>query len=78
MMWLLYQCENADVLLIGLNSVGMIDPTARLKLGAIGGDDPSRSFVLGRIGIISRSGGMTDIRNGLHGSTCRLWREFSH
>ncbi|MBV7337344.1 CoA-binding protein [Chloroflexi bacterium TSY] len=59
MMRLLDQCEKAGVLLIGPNSVGMINPATRLKLGAIGGDDPSRSFVPGRIGVISRSGDMT-------------------
>jgi succinyl-CoA synthetase alpha subunit len=44
---------------IGPNSVGLIAPAHRVKLGAIGGDRPERAFVAGRIGLISRSGGMT-------------------
>jgi succinyl-CoA synthetase alpha subunit len=47
------------VTLIGPNSVGIISPGLRLKLGPIGGDRPERVFVPGRVGIISRSGGMT-------------------
>lgn len=45
--------------LVGPNSVGVISPALRLKLGPIGGDRPERAFVPGRIGIVSRSGGMT-------------------
>jgi succinyl-CoA synthetase alpha subunit len=45
--------------LIGPNSVGVIVPAARLKLGAIGGERPERTFVPGAVGVISRSGGLT-------------------
>ncbi len=44
---------------IGPNSVGVINPAARVKLGAIGGDNPGRCFAPGSVGVISRSGGMT-------------------
>lgn len=44
---------------IGPNTVGVITPAARTKIGAIGGDNPDRAFQPGNIGIISRSGGMT-------------------
>jgi succinyl-CoA synthetase alpha subunit len=44
---------------IGPNSVGLIAPARRLKLGAIGGGNPDRAFVAGRVGVISRSGGLT-------------------
>lgn len=44
---------------IGPNSVGVISPGERVKVGAIGGDQPERAFVPGRVGIVSRSGGMT-------------------
>ncbi|MBI2368899.1 MAG: CoA-binding protein [Deltaproteobacteria bacterium] len=44
---------------VGPNSVGIISPGARIKLGAIGGDNPARCFVPGPVGVISRSGGMT-------------------
>ncbi len=45
--------------LIGPNSVGIISPGHRLKVGAVGGDRPERCFSPGRVGVISRSGGMT-------------------
>lgn len=49
----------AGATVVGPNSVGVISPGRRLKLGAIGGDDPDRAFVPGRVGVISRSGGLT-------------------
>jgi succinyl-CoA synthetase alpha subunit len=60
---------------VGPNSVGLIAPARRLKLGAIGGENPDRAFVAGRVGVISRSGGLTAEvglqlrRNGLGVST---------
>ena len=45
--------------IIGPNSVGVITPADKVKLGAIGGDNAERCFVPGNVGIISRSGGMT-------------------
>ncbi|MFM1654691.1 CoA-binding protein [Brevibacillus sp. B_LB10_24] len=48
-----------DVRIIGPNTVGMINPKDRVKLGSIGGDNPDRCFVPGHVGVISRSGGMT-------------------
>ena len=39
--------------------MGVITPKDKVKLGAIGGDNPERCFVPGSVGIISRSGGMT-------------------
>jgi succinyl-CoA synthetase alpha subunit len=50
---------EAGTTLIGPNSVGVISPGARVKLGAIGGELPERVFAAGRIGIMSRSGGLT-------------------
>lgn len=47
------------VRIIGPNTVGMINPKYQIKLGSIGGDNPSRCFVPGKVGVISRSGGMT-------------------
>jgi succinyl-CoA synthetase alpha subunit len=46
-------------IVVGPNSVGIINPRYRMKLGAIGGDNPGRCFVPGGVGVISRSGGMT-------------------
>ena len=51
--------HDAGAVVVGPNSVGVIVPELRLKLGAIGGDRPERAFAPGRIGIISRSGGLT-------------------
>jgi succinyl-CoA synthetase alpha subunit len=45
--------------IIGPNSVGVITPEDKVKLGAIGGDNAARCFVSGNVGVISRSGGMT-------------------
>ncbi|MEW6660951.1 MAG: succinate--CoA ligase subunit alpha [Bacillota bacterium] len=53
------RAKAASVRVVGPNSVGLISPRQRIKLGAIGGDNPDRCFVPGRIGVISRSGGMT-------------------
>ncbi|MGQ7793698.1 succinate--CoA ligase subunit alpha [Faunimonas sp. B44] len=48
----------ADVTLVGLNTNGLISP-GQSKVGGIGGVDPADIYVPGRIGICSRSGGMT-------------------
>lgn len=51
--------SEAGVRVIGPNSVGVISPGERCKLGPIGGDRTERCFVPGPVGVISRSGGMT-------------------
>ena len=51
--------KGANCTIVGPNSVGVITPEDKVKLGAIGGDNPERCFVHGNVGIISRSGGMT-------------------
>lgn len=51
--------REAGARVLGPNSVGLIEPARRLKLGAIGGESPDRAFTPGRIGVISRSGGLT-------------------
>jgi succinyl-CoA synthetase alpha subunit len=47
-----------DVTLVGLNTNGIISP-GKTKLGGIGGVDPDDIYAPGRVGICSRSGGMT-------------------
>jgi succinyl-CoA synthetase alpha subunit len=47
---------NANV--IGPSSVGILSPSRRIKIGAIGGATPERVFVDGNIAVISKSGGM--------------------
>lgn len=49
--------KNASV--IGPSSVGIISPSKKIKIGPIGGADPSRVFVDGSVAVISKSGGMT-------------------
>ncbi|MBI2023005.1 succinate--CoA ligase subunit alpha [Candidatus Giovannonibacteria bacterium] len=44
---------------LGPSSVGFISPHNKIKIGAIGGADPSRVFVDGNVAVISKSGGMT-------------------
>jgi succinyl-CoA synthetase alpha subunit len=55
----LHLARRAGARVIGPNSVGVINPGERIKLGAIGGDNVERCFVPGPVGVISRSGGMT-------------------
>jgi succinyl-CoA synthetase alpha subunit len=56
---LLALARGRSASVIGPNSVGLIEPARRLKLGAIGGDNPDRAFVPGRVAVLSRSGGLT-------------------
>jgi succinyl-CoA synthetase alpha subunit len=64
-----------NVRIVGFNTNGIITP-GECKLGGIGGDRPERSYVPGRIGVCSRSGGMsaeiswTIKKVGLGVSTC--------
>ena len=55
----LLSARQANSVIVGPNSVGIINPEDRVKLGPIGGDNCERCFVPGEVGVISRSGGMT-------------------
>ena len=55
----LLAAKKAHRTIVGPNSVGVINPEDRVKLGAIGGDNVERCFVPGEVGVVSRSGGMT-------------------
>jgi succinyl-CoA synthetase alpha subunit len=55
----LLAAQSANCIVVGPNSVGILNPVDRVKLGAIGGDNVARCFVPGDVGVISRSGGMT-------------------
>jgi succinyl-CoA synthetase alpha subunit len=67
--------RSAGAQLIGFNTNGVISP-ARCKLGGIGGDRAAEIYSPGRIGVCSRSGGMsaeicwTLSRAGMGASTC--------
>jgi len=50
--------QEAGVALVGPNTNGVISP-GKCKVGGIGGVDPADIYAPGRIGICSRSGGMT-------------------
>jgi hypothetical protein len=51
--------KEMNCTVVGPNSVGILNPEDRVKLGAIGGDNVERCFVSGQVGVVSRSGGMT-------------------
>jgi succinyl-CoA synthetase alpha subunit len=56
---MLYAAKKNQAVIIGPNTVGIINPKDKVKMGSIGGDRPERCFVPGNVGVISRSGGMT-------------------
>ena len=66
--------KDTGVKIVGPSSIGIISP-GKAKLGSIGGEDPNFSFTAGRIGVISKSGGMSSEisyilkRNGFGQST---------
>lgn len=74
---LLVAAADAGVRVIGPNSLGLIAPGA-CKLGSIGGpaEDVRRAYSPGRVGVVSRSGGMTTeiasmlTQAGIGQSTC--------
>jgi succinyl-CoA synthetase alpha subunit len=74
---LLAAAAEAGVKVIGPNSLGLIAPGA-CKLGSIGGpaEDVKRAYSPGRVGVVSRSGGMTTeiasmlTQAGIGQSTC--------
>lgn len=67
--------RRAGAKLVGFNTNGLISP-GQCKMGGIGGDRPGDIYAPGRIGICSRSGGMsaeiafTLKQAGLGSSTC--------
>jgi len=51
------QAKKAGVRMLGPSSIGIISP-GKAKLGSIGGSEPNFSYQQGKIGLISKSGGM--------------------
>lgn len=51
--------QEKGATLIGPNSVGLINPKKKLRIGLIGGSFPERVFAPGNIAVISKSGSMT-------------------
>ena len=52
------KADNRKSTVVGPTSVGIISP-GKCKLGPIGGNEPEKVYKEGRIGVISKSGGMT-------------------
>ena len=57
--------QKAGVSIIGPNSVGLLSTHNQIRLGLIGGADPTKIFPKGNIAIVSKSGSMT-AEIGLH------------
>ena len=49
--------KEKNIRIVGPSSIGIISP-GKAKLGSIGGGDPHFSFTEGKVGVISKSGGM--------------------
>lgn len=57
--WKIYEkAEQKGITIVGPTSVGIITP-GESKLGPIGGNEPEKVYKLGKVGVISKSGGMT-------------------
>jgi succinyl-CoA synthetase alpha subunit len=52
------KAEELGATVVGPTSVGVISP-GKCKLGPIGGNEPGKVYREGRVGVISKSGGMT-------------------
>lgn len=59
------KAQDMGATVIGPNSVGLISPHRKLRIGLIGGAFPERMFQDGEIAVISKSGSMT-AEIGLH------------
>lgn len=57
--------KQHEATVIGPSSVGLINPSKKIKVGSIGGSQPERAFIPGEVAIISKSGGMSS-EIGLH------------
>ncbi|WP_414836591.1 succinate--CoA ligase subunit alpha [Candidatus Nanohalococcus occultus] len=55
---ILRKAEKNNVTVVGPTSVGIMTP-GECKLGPIGGNQPENAYDKGKVGIISKSGGMT-------------------
>jgi len=53
-------CQNADIDVLGCNCLGMINTHDAVRVGAVGGDNPSDSFRPGCAAVLSNSGNMVN------------------
>ena len=57
--WKIYEeARQKEVTVVGPTSVGIITP-GKAKLGPIGGSEPEKVYKPGKVGVVSKSGGMT-------------------
>ncbi len=57
-------CRQANIDVVGCNSLGIINTHDKVRVGAVGGDNPDESFVPGSATIISNSGNMVNTMAG--------------
>jgi succinyl-CoA synthetase alpha subunit len=53
-------CQDANIDVLGCNTLGMINVHDRVRIGAVGGDNPEDTFQPGSVSIISNSGNMVN------------------
>jgi len=53
-------CQQQNIDVIGCNTLGIINPAAQVRIGAVGGDQPLETFHPGGATIISNSGNMVN------------------
>jgi succinyl-CoA synthetase alpha subunit/citrate synthase len=53
-------CREADIDVLGCNSLGVINTHESVRVGAVGGNTPAESFIAGSTTIISNSGNMVN------------------
>ena len=52
--------KEANIDIIGCNTLGMINVKERMRIGAVGGDSPEEAFKTGSVSIFSNSGNMVN------------------
>ena len=53
-------CQTEDIDVIGCNTLGVINATEHVRVGAVGGDTPAETFHPGSATLISNSGNMVN------------------
>ncbi len=53
-------CRQANIDVIGCNTLGMINTHDRVRIGAVGGESPEETFTPGSVTVISNSGNMVN------------------
>jgi len=53
-------CTEADIDVVGCNTLGMVDAHDGVRVGAVGGENPSESFRAGSVALFCNSGNMVN------------------